>query len=540
LLFERYLSSYLFGDSTLAQIRAREPDAPWLEILATNLTRGTLSCFSSDGFIVDHTEPKVICARTRVAVAVATSAAFPGFFPPVQVDADSLGVENREFPTVEYLTDGGVFDNLGIRRLRSLLEGATDLAEHTLICDASGHLDWESGREFQGLMTTAVRSTEILMHRIGELERETFLGRFAKKFVQLEISESVGVGGGLEAEIQKLLKFVRTDLDYFSEDETHALEAHGYEVAEKAGAALGGPVPIPGVASRVVVISGKASRKIHEARNLKPRLFSLRDPLSYLHVLIVLVALAIPSALLYSAWSKARFLAAVEGRPSDTFGLMVFSSSDEADAYLPVIAEAGKRWPKDPEVQAKVALVSYSIYNKGKKAKVEADRLLAATIATLEGYPAPRRKMRPIEIAHQLKGHYFLAKESYSEALSAYESFFTEAFPGLYGAEFNVCNSALAKGDLTKAEPMCLAADLHAQDQEIALWGAKFDLGNIAALRGDFDLAMQDFREAWAIAAHKSEDERAMFRRAFRLISTKHPQLCAPRYRANNAAPFCP
>jgi predicted acylesterase/phospholipase RssA len=49
-----------------------------------------------------------------VAKAVSASSAFPGFVPPVAITAADLGVHEGQFPT-ESFTDGGVYDNLGIR-----------------------------------------------------------------------------------------------------------------------------------------------------------------------------------------------------------------------------------------------------------------------------------------------------------------------------------------------------------------------------------------------------------------------------------------
>ncbi len=52
------------------------------------------------------------------ASAVAASSAFPAFFPPLGLRADDIGASEGEFPPL-YLSDGGIFDNLGVRLARS-------------------------------------------------------------------------------------------------------------------------------------------------------------------------------------------------------------------------------------------------------------------------------------------------------------------------------------------------------------------------------------------------------------------------------------
>src|SRR5262249_48933259 len=59
-----------------------------------------------------------------VPMAVTASSAFPGFFPPLELTAADVGAIGGEFGRQAY-TDGGVFDNLGVRMFgclaRSLL-----------------------------------------------------------------------------------------------------------------------------------------------------------------------------------------------------------------------------------------------------------------------------------------------------------------------------------------------------------------------------------------------------------------------------------
>ena len=53
-----------------------------------------------------------------VPMAVTASSAFPGFFPPLELTGADVGAGDGEFGRQTY-TDGGVFDNLGIRMCSS-------------------------------------------------------------------------------------------------------------------------------------------------------------------------------------------------------------------------------------------------------------------------------------------------------------------------------------------------------------------------------------------------------------------------------------
>ena len=54
-----------------------------------------------------------------VPMAVTASSAFPGFFPPLELTGADVGASGGEFGRQAY-TDGGVFDNLGVRMFRCL------------------------------------------------------------------------------------------------------------------------------------------------------------------------------------------------------------------------------------------------------------------------------------------------------------------------------------------------------------------------------------------------------------------------------------
>jgi NTE family protein len=106
----------LFGDKTLQDL----PDSPRFVINATNVQTGSLFRFSKP-YIGDWQIGLCRHPKRLVAEAVAASSAFPPVLSPVRIDfklgefADQSGPCNRPpFSTRAILTDGGVYDNMGI------------------------------------------------------------------------------------------------------------------------------------------------------------------------------------------------------------------------------------------------------------------------------------------------------------------------------------------------------------------------------------------------------------------------------------------
>jgi predicted acylesterase/phospholipase RssA len=116
-LLEQHYERYLYGDTSLFQL----PDTPRLHILATNLSEGCLCSFNRDGLLMIRRHgghafrlDRVHVGLATVAMAVTASSAFPGFFPPIELTGADVGACCGEFGRQAY-TDGGVFDNLGVR-----------------------------------------------------------------------------------------------------------------------------------------------------------------------------------------------------------------------------------------------------------------------------------------------------------------------------------------------------------------------------------------------------------------------------------------
>ncbi len=139
---ERVVEAYrkhLFGDLTLQDLPA-DGRGPRFVINASNLQSGVLWRFSRS-FARDWRVGKIANPTISLATAVAASSAFPPLISPLVLDVDESAYEagsgeDLQFPpytTRVHLTDGGVYDNLG-------LESAWKRYRIVLVSDGGGQL----------------------------------------------------------------------------------------------------------------------------------------------------------------------------------------------------------------------------------------------------------------------------------------------------------------------------------------------------------------------------------------------------------------
>lgn len=136
---DRLVGSYekhLFGSTTLQDL----PATPRFIFCATNLQSGVLIRFSKR-YLWDYKVGQVPRPRLPLALAVAASSAFPPVLSPVAVrlPADAWSAESAELGTAEFrkellLSDGGVYDNLG-------LEPVLKRCATILVSDGGGKLE---------------------------------------------------------------------------------------------------------------------------------------------------------------------------------------------------------------------------------------------------------------------------------------------------------------------------------------------------------------------------------------------------------------
>ncbi|BCH27820.1 patatin-like phospholipase family protein [Mesorhizobium sp. L-8-3] len=111
---------HLFHGATLQDL----PDTPRFTFMATNLQTGSGWRFAKD-YSADHRVGRIDRPSIPLSQVVAASSAFPPFLSPVRIPLARHGVApmpgadlHRPPFTVEaVLTDGGVYDNLGLERV---------------------------------------------------------------------------------------------------------------------------------------------------------------------------------------------------------------------------------------------------------------------------------------------------------------------------------------------------------------------------------------------------------------------------------------
>src|SRR3990172_4907999 len=178
--------------------------------------------------------------KLPLGVAVAASAAVPGIFHP-------LALTDLFEEMTPQLVDGGVHDNQGI-------EGLLDsYCTRLIVSDASGQMG-DLPEANTKAWSVVKRSNDVLMDRVREEEYKGMVLRRSTKDIaefvflhlkqDLQQQELTWIGGkdktgqkgratritsyGVDQEVQRLLADIRTDLDSFSEVESHALTADGY------------------------------------------------------------------------------------------------------------------------------------------------------------------------------------------------------------------------------------------------------------------------------------------------------------------------
>jgi NTE family protein len=119
---------YLFGSATLQDL----PDEPRFVLNATSVQTGALWRFSKP-YMGDYQVGLVRHPQVELAVAVGASSAFPPFLSPAILELRGMSfqatggasLQHEPFTTRVVLSDGGVYDNLGLetvwRRFRTLL-----------------------------------------------------------------------------------------------------------------------------------------------------------------------------------------------------------------------------------------------------------------------------------------------------------------------------------------------------------------------------------------------------------------------------------
>lgn len=294
-----------FGKRKIADLynRGSKGDQPpELHILSTSFTTGHICSFSGAGFstLFDDGIRDVPASLIDLEIAIAASSAFPPLFPPLRLTREDVGGDHGNFPVAAvYLTDGGVYDNLGIERCLRLMEEA-EAADVLLLSDAGASFNWEEDSGFAGLISRTVRSTDIMMRNAAAETLSVLSEREGLRFVHVPIFETSDASV-IPVMVQRLLKNMRTDLDRFNEAEMALLITHGEAVADKVTERkgtipLGSPKGLQGLSGDDMMDIAKAARR----RRLG--LFNPRDVASYILAALPTLALVAFVYFFTSAW----------------------------------------------------------------------------------------------------------------------------------------------------------------------------------------------------------------------------------------------
>jgi len=224
------------------------PESPTFVLCATDLTFGVNWIFSrarvgdyQAGYVKDGT-------AWPLARAVNASACFPPLFGPMLVGAapadyregDYRAADRKSLLTTLALTDGGVYDNMG-------LEPVWDQAAYVLVSDCGAPFDFHVGRS---LVRRLLRCTAVVTSQTRALRVRKFIGDWkadppCKRYDGAYWRISAGLtdarkatlsdaGGYSQRLVSEVIARVRTDLDAFTAAEMRVLENHGYFAADYA------------------------------------------------------------------------------------------------------------------------------------------------------------------------------------------------------------------------------------------------------------------------------------------------------------------
>jgi NTE family protein len=175
---DRIRASYenlLFHGATLQDL----PDAPRFVINATNVQSGALFRFSKP-YIWDWRVGQVRNPKVPLSVAVAASSAFPPVLSPAELDFKKLGcvfepgsgkdLQIEPFISKAVLTDGGVYDNLG-------LETTWKQFRTILVSDGGGHFE-PGGSPHRDWLRHVIRILGIIDNQVRSLRKRQVIDAF--------------------------------------------------------------------------------------------------------------------------------------------------------------------------------------------------------------------------------------------------------------------------------------------------------------------------------------------------------------------------
>jgi NTE family protein len=200
---------HLFGTGTLQDL----PEEPRFVFNATNVQSGALWRFSRP-LMADYRVGVVRNPTIELAVAVAASSAFPPVLSPVRLEIDAgaydspsgqLSEDLHRDPSLTdvVLTDGGVYDNLG-------LETAWKRYKTVLVSNGGGKLQAEADPKTDWARH-ALRVNEVIDNQVRSLRVRQLIASYQKKEregtywgIRMDIAD-YGLGDTLPCPVEKTI-----------------------------------------------------------------------------------------------------------------------------------------------------------------------------------------------------------------------------------------------------------------------------------------------------------------------------------------------
>jgi NTE family protein len=166
----------LFKKKTLQDL----PDRPRFVINSTSVQSTNLFRFSKP-YVWDYRVGKIEKPTIPLAAAVAASSAFPPVLSPVTLDLTKFtflpnsgtDLQRPPFTQTAVLTDGGVYDNMGI-------ETAWKRYKRILVSDAGGKTS-EEGEPTAKALGHTLRVTNLIDNQVRSLRKRQVIGSFQDK-----------------------------------------------------------------------------------------------------------------------------------------------------------------------------------------------------------------------------------------------------------------------------------------------------------------------------------------------------------------------
>jgi len=170
---------HLFGNATLQDLSS-DAEGPRFVINATNVQTKVLWRFSKP-FMGDYRVGLIRNPTVELAVAVGASSAFPPFLSPVELklrpsDFDPATKGDLQFEPYTsdvILTDGGVYDNLGLETVWKTYE--------TIFVSDGGGATADDPKPKRDWLEHAYRVVNLLDNQVGSLRKRQVIGSYQMK-----------------------------------------------------------------------------------------------------------------------------------------------------------------------------------------------------------------------------------------------------------------------------------------------------------------------------------------------------------------------